>query len=328
MLDIQRKIGVSLLVGLLSVSILGGLASAQDTYTIGFVPGQSTNPFYISMQYGAVQAGKDLGVNVIWQGSPEWDVAKQTAIVDSLVARGVDALVLSPTDADALKQPLKQAVDAGVTVITTDTDINDPDAAIRLVGIASDNYQGGVMAGEALAKAIKGSGQVAILSALEGVTTNEQRVKGFRDAVSNYPNIEVVSIQYSHDDQATASQQMQSVLIAHPNLVGAFAIDTPTAHGAALGIQSAGAKGNVTLVGFDSQPLEITDVKQGLITMLVTQAPYAMGYLGVQIAYDVLNGYIQSIPGHQIRTGFYVIDSKNVDYPETQKWVYQTEPPK
>lgn len=314
---------------LLSLSLATGLcfAETKKSYTIGFVPGIITNPFYISMNYGAKTAADQLGVKLIWQGPQNWDFAEQTVVVDALVSKGVDALILSPCDPEALKGPLKKAVEAGILVITTDTDINDPEANIRVTNIASNNYLGGLKAGEALAKAIGNKGEVALMGAMTGVTTNEDRYKGFREAVGKHSEIKIVSTQYSGEDQAKAAQQMESVLLAHPNLVGAFAVDTPTAHGCAIGIRNAGKAGKVKLVGFDAQPLEVEDLRAGLTSMLVAQAPFAMGYLGVQFAYDYLEGFIAKFPGNFV-TGFYIISPENVNAPETKKWVYQTEPPK
>jgi ribose transport system substrate-binding protein len=308
--------------------VFGFKAFAEEQkYTIALVPGLTTNPFYIAMYHGAKQAADELHVKLVWQGAPEWDVPKQTAVVNALVAQRVSALVIAPTDVEALKEPLRQAVAAGIVVITVDTDINDPSSQIRLVSIASDNYKGGWRAGEALAKAINGKGQVALLSAMEGVTTNEQRMKGFKDAIQKYPDIKLVTTQYSNEDQAKASEQMQSVLISFPGLSGAFAIDTPTAHGAALGLKAAGGK-KVILVGFDAQPAEIEDVVGGDTSMLVAQAPFAMGYMGIQTAYNVLQGFLSECPGGKLITGTFVIDQKNVKSSETQKWIYQTELPK
>lgn len=318
------------LVGLLAICLVVSpcLAGAKKKgYTFGFVPGVIINPFYISMNYGAETAADQLGVKLVWQGPQNWDFAKQTVVVNALITRGVDALILSPCDPEALKGPLRKAVEAGILVITTDTDINDPDAKIRVTNIASNNYLGGIKAGEALAKAVGGKGDVALMGAMTGVTTNEERYKGFREVMAKHPGIKIVSTQYSNSDQAKAAQQMESVLIAHPNLAGAFGVDTPTAHGCAIGIRNAGKKGKVKLVGFDAQPLEVEDLKEGLTSMLVAQAPYAMGYLGVQFAYDYLEGFIAKFPGN-FTTGFYIITPENVNDPETQKWVYQTEPPK
>ena len=313
----------------LSISLMMGLcfAQAKKSYTFAFVPGIITNPFYISMNYGAKAAADQLGVKLIWQGPQNWDFAQQTVVVDALVSKGINALILSPCDPEALKGPLQKAVEAGILVITTDTDINDPEAKIRVTNVASNNYLGGIKAGEALAKAIGNKGEVALMGAMTGVTTNEDRYKGFKEVMAKYPDIKIVATEYSNSDQSKAAQQMQSVILAHPNLAGAFGVDTPTAHGCAVGIRNAGAKGKVKLVAFDAQPLEVEDLKEGLTSMLVAQAPYAMGYLGVQFAYDYLEGFVAKFPGN-FTTGYYIITPENVNDPETKKWVYQTEPPK
>jgi ribose transport system substrate-binding protein len=329
----HKRLLLLVLALLLAVSLLyaggkkEGAAPGKAKYTFAFVPGVLTNPFYIAMWHGALKAAKENNIELLWQGPQEWDFSKQTVIVESLLARKPDALLLSPCDPEAMKAPLQKAVNSGILVITTDTDINDPDYQIRKQSIASDNYKGGVEAGEALAKAINGKGEVALMGAMVGVTTNEQRYSGFKDALSKYPGIKIVTTQYSNSDQAKGAEQMQSVLLAHPNLAGAFGVDTPTAHGCAVGLRNAGKAGKVVLVGFDSQPLEVEDLKAGLISMLVAQAPYEMGYLGVQNAYKLLTGQVKQLE-KSITTGFYVITPKNVNAPETEKWVYQTEMPK
>jgi len=318
---------------LLVVNLLNAEGKKETTpatkakYTFAFVPGVLTNPFYIAMWHGALKAAQENNIELLWQGPQEWDFSKQTVIVESLLARKPDALLLSPCDPEAMKSPLQKAVNSGILVITTDTDINDPEYKIRKQVIASDNYKGGQEAGEALAKAIKGKGEVALMGAMVGVTTNEQRYDGFKNALSKYPDIKIVTTQFSNSDQAKAAEQMQSVLLAHPNLAGAFGVDTPTAHGCAVGLRNAGKTGKVVLVGFDSQPLEVEDLKAGLISMLVAQAPYEMGYLGVQNAYKYLTGQAKELQ-KSITTGFYIINSENVNAPETSKWVYHTEMPK
>lgn len=309
------------------VGVSGPASAASKKLVIAFSPGVTTNPFYVAMQYGAVTAAKKYGVELIWQGGQQWDFNQQSVVLQSMLARKPSALILSPTDPEALKPLLKQAVAQKALVITTDTDITDPDFSIRKQWIGSDNVLGGRMAGEALAKALNGKGDVALMGALVGATTNEDRYKGFKEAIAKYPDIKIVTTQYSNDDQATAASQMQSVLLGNPKLAGAFAVDTPTAHGCAVGLKNANMGGKVVLVGFDSQPLEIEDLKAGLTTMLVTQGPYQMGYLAVENAYKYLTGEVKSLQG-KITTEMYVITPQNVNDPETAKWVYQTELPK
>ncbi len=310
------------LVAAAGLASAGGAKEAKKI-VIAFSPGVTTNPFYVAMQYGAVTAAKKYNVELMWQGAQQWDFNQQSVVLQSMLTKKPDALILSPTDPEALKPLLQQAVSQGALVITTDTDINDPNFTIRKQWIGSDNVKGGRMAGEALAKAINGKGDVALMGSLVGVTTNEDRYKGFKDALSKYPDIKIVTTQYSNDDQATAASQMQSVLLSNPNLAGAFGVDTPTAHGDAVAIKNAGMGGKVVLVGFDSQPLEVEDLKAGLITMLVTQGPYQMGYLAVENAYKYLTGQTKELQ-QRITTDMYVITSQNVNNPETAKWVYQT----
>jgi ribose transport system substrate-binding protein len=220
--------------------------------------------------------------------------------------------------------PLQRAVKAGILIVTVDTDL---DSTLPIANVASDNRAGGEMAGHALAKLIGQKGKVALAGAMRGVSTNEERYTGFREAIKKYPNISLVTTQYSNESQTEATAQMQAVLSAHPDLAGAFAVDTPTTHGAAIGIRNAGKKGKVVLVGFDAQPLEIEDIKQGILSATVAQAPYAMGYVGVQIAVNALRGFVTKWP-RQLLTGFLVIDAKNVNLPETSKWIYTSTPPK
>ena len=313
--------------GIVGASGTGETAGATKKVVIAFSPGVTTNPFYVAMQYGAVTAAKKYDIDLMWQGAQQWDFNQQAVAIQGMLAKKPAAVILSPTDPNALNQLLKQAGQQGALVITTDTDINDDSFAIRKQWIGSDNVLGGRLAGEALAKAINGKGDAALMGALVGVTTNEDRYTGFKEALAKYPDIKIVTTQYSNDDQATAAAQMQSVLLAHPNLAGAFGVDTPTAHGCAVAIKNAGKAGKIVLVGFDSQPLEGQDLKDGVTTMLVTQGPYQMGYLAVENAYKYVTGEVKQLTP-KITTEMYVITAQNVNDPETAKWVYQTELPK
>jgi len=299
--------------------------AAQKDFTVALVPGVMTNPFIITMYAGAKKAADELGIKLVCQGTSEWDFAKESVVVRSLVARGdIDFLLFAPYDSRANIPDAQEAVKRGIPVITVDTDL---DSNLPLCNLASANFKGGEIAGEALAKAIGYKGEVAFMGGAKEDSTEVQRYEGFKKVIKRYQDIKLISTQYSQGDQSKATMQMQSVLIAHPNLVGAFGVDTPTAHGAAIGIRNAGKSGKVVLVGFDAQPSEIEDIKQGLMQATIAQAPYAMGYLGVQFAYDYHMGFITEFP-RRIETGFLVITPENVDDPETAKWIYATELPK
>jgi len=318
-----------LLIGLVLVLAMtlpvGSSVVAQRNFTIALVPGMSAHPFYFAMYAGAKKAADELGIKLVWQGPSEWDFAKQSVIVRGLIARGdIDFLLFVPCDSKANIPDAQEAVKRGIPVIILDTSLDSNDA---LTLITSDNFKGGEIAGEALAKAIGYKGEVALMAAMVGEAQIELRYEGFRTAIKNYPDIKLVSTQYSQDELNKATAQMQSVLLAHPNLAGAFGVSTTTAHGAAIGIRNAGKLGKVMLVGFDAQPLEIEDIKRGLMQATVAQAPFAMGYLGVQFAYDYHMGFITEFP-KKVSTGCKVITAENVDDSEIAKWIYPTEAPK
>lgn len=313
---------------LICASLIAGSprAETQKRYSVGFVTGLITNPFYISMRYGAKSAADQYGIQLIWQGPQNWSAAQQTVVINALVSKGVDALIVAPCDPEALKEPLRTAAEAGVTVITVDTDIHDPDARIRVTNIASNNYLGGFEAGQALAEAIGRKGDVALMGDIPGVNTFDERNKGFKDAIARFTDIRLVATRNSAISPEKATRQMESLLSAHPHLAGAFAVDGGASHGSAIGIRNAGRAGTFTLVGFDALPEQVEDLKQGLTSMLVAQDPFAMGYLSVQLAYDFLQGYIAKAPGN-FTTGFYVVTLENLNSPETQRWLYKKEPP-
>jgi len=301
-------------------------AETQKRYTVGFVTALIMNPFYISMRYGAKSAADQCGIQLIWQGPHNWSAGQQTVVIDALVSRGVDALIVAPCDPEALKDPLRKAREAGVTVITVDTDIDDPGARIRVANFATNNYLGGFEAGQALAEAIGHKGEVALMGDIPGVNTFDERNRGFKDAIARFTDIKLIATRNSAISPEKAARQMESLLSAHPHLVGAFAVDGGASHGCAIGIRNAGRTGTFALVGFDALPEQVEDLKQGLTSMLVAQDPFAMGYVSVQLAYDFLQGYIAKAPGN-FTTGFYVVTLENLDSPETQRWIYKKEPP-
>ena len=139
-----------------TLGFAGDRAEAQDDLTIALVPGLTTDAFYITMRKGAEHAAKALGVELIFQGGPEFNPTVQVPVLNAVIARQPDAILIAPTDKQQLIAPLKQAHDAGILVITVDTFIEDGryqdgrgDGDFPLAYIASDNVLGGYMAGAA-----------------------------------------------------------------------------------------------------------------------------------------------------------------------------------
>ena len=125
-------------------------AGAASKYTITLIPGLTTDPFYITMHYGAIQEAKKLGVNLKWAGATTWSLELQIPVVKSVLASKPNALLIAPTDDVALFNPIDQFVKAGIPVIAVDTTLKN--TSILASAISSDNYQGGEAAADAIAK--------------------------------------------------------------------------------------------------------------------------------------------------------------------------------
>ncbi len=301
--------------------------AAAKSYTIALIPGLTTDPFYITMHTGAEAAAKALGVTLLWQGAPDFNPVTQVPVLDAIIARHPDAILIAPTDKTQLIQPLKQAADAGIPVITVDTYIGTGQyqtgagaADFPLSYIASDNVEGGRIAARALARAIGGKGKVYVSNVKPGISTTDQREEGFKaELKANDPGIEVLETEFNNDDANTAASQLQAVLARNPDLAGVFGANLFSAIGAANGVKAAGKTGKIQVVAFDAPPSIVQDLKSGLVSIAIAQHPGEIGWFGVAAAYAHLTG--QSIPT-AIGTGFTVITAHNVDDPAVKRFIY------
>ncbi len=323
----KKLFGAALGAALLGAASLSGPASAQDDkLTIALIPGLTTDAFYITMRKGAEHAAEALGVDFIFQGAPEFNPTLQVPVLNAVIARQPDAILIAPTDKQQLIAPLKAAADQGIAVITVDTFIDDGmyqdgdgSGDFPLSYIASDNVLGGVMAGRALARSIGGEGKVYVSNVKPGISTTDQREEGFKQAMESYPDIEVLETQFNDDDANKAAAQLQAVVARNPDLAGVFGANLFSAIGAADGVKAIGKSGEIKVVAFDTPTRIVDDIKSGLIDMAIAQHPAEIGYYGVVTAYAVLTG--QSIPV-AIGTGFTVMDPSNIDDPDVLKFVY------
>lgn len=323
----KKLLSAALGAAVLSTAIAASPVTAQDEkLTIALIPGLTTDAFYITMRKGAEHAAEALGVNFIFQGAPDFNPTLQVPVLNAVIARQPDAILIAPTDKQQLIAPLMVAVERGITVITVDTFIDDGmyqdgsgSGDFPLTYVASDNVLGGVMAGRALALAIGEEGKVYVSNVKPGISTTDQREEGFKQAMEAYPNIVVLETQFNDDDANKASAQLQAVLARNPDLAGVFGANLFSAVGSADGVKSVGKSGEIRVVAFDTPTRIVDDIKSGLIDMAIAQHPAEIGYYGVVTAYAALTG--QSVPV-AIGTGFTVMDLSNIDDPETLKYVY------
>ena len=311
-----------------SVGLLAGPGQAQEgkKYTIALIPGLTTDAFYITMRKGAEAAAKAVGAELVFQGAPEFNPVQQAPVLDAVIARHPDALLIAPTDKTQLVQPLKKAADAGIPVITVDTFIGTGDyqtgagdADFPLSYVASDNLEGGRIAARTLAKSVGDKGMVYVSNVKPGVSTTDQREEGFKEEMKKHPGIQVLSTQFNDDDANKAASQMQSVYARNPDLAGVFGANLFSAFGAADGVKSAGKTGEIKVVAFDTPTRIVDDLKSGSVDFAIAQHPAEIGFYGVVTAFAALSGH--SVPT-AIGTGFTVMDKSNIDDPKIAAFVY------
>jgi ribose transport system substrate-binding protein len=311
-----------------SIACAAGQAGAADkTFTIALIPGLTTDAFYITMRKGAEAAAKAVGAKLVFQGAPDFNPVTQVPVLDAVIAKKPDAILIAPTDKDQLIQPLKKASDAGIPVITVDTFIGNGvyqtgtgNADFPLSYIASDNVLGGEMAARALAKAVGDKGKVYVSNVKPGISTTDQREQGFKkEMAANHPGIQVLDTQYNDNDANKAASQLQAVSARNPDLVGVFGANLFSALGSATGVKQAGSTGKIKVVAFDAPSSIVDNINSGLIDVAIAQHPAEIGYFGVMAAYAHLTG--NSIPT-AIGTGFTVINKANVSDPKVARYIY------
>ncbi len=290
----------------------------SKTYKLTLIQGVKGDEFYISMACGAQEAAKAAGATLDVTGPDKFDATLQAPVIDAVIAKKPDAVLVAPNDVSASIAPLTQMKQAGIKVVEVDTHVDDP--SISVSKIASDNLGGGKEAAKALATLTGGKGSVLVINVKPGISTTDQRQKGFEEEIKNTPGLKYLGAQFNQDEPAKAAAIVTATLAAHKDLAGIFATNLFAAEGAATGLRNAGAK-NVKIVGFDAGPKQVEDLKSGIVQALVAQKPLEIGRLGVEQAIHALKGEpVQPT----IQTGFVVATKDNLDNPDVSKFLYKS----
>lgn len=253
------------------------------------IQGIKSDEFYITMGCGAKAEAAKLGASIDVTGPSDFSAPLQIPIVNSITAQKPDAVLIAPTDTQALIGPMKQMKDAGIKIIQVDTTVTDTSLAVS--SISSDNKAGGVDAAKALAQLIGDKGSVMVVNVKPGISTTDARAQGFNQEMQqNHPTIKVLPVQYDQDDPTKAAGIVTSTLAAHSDLAGIFATNVLTAEGVATGLTNAGAKAKVKVVGFDAGPKQVQDLQNGTVQALIAQQPGQIGAMGVDQAINALTG--------------------------------------
>jgi ribose transport system substrate-binding protein len=238
---------------------------------------------------GADKAGRERDVEIIWKGPVrEDDRNEQITVVESLIARPVDAIVLAPVDDTALVPLVREAAREAMPVVIIDSEINWDG---RVSFVATDNYRAGAVAVRHIGALLHGKGKVLVLRYQDGSASTTDRELGFIETLQKeLPLMELVSSNhYGGATTESAYKTSANLLLQWKHLDAIFCPNESTTTGMLRALEDAHRVGQVKLVGFDSSDKLRNALMQGELQALMLQNPFAMGELGVHAAVDKLD---------------------------------------
>jgi ribose transport system substrate-binding protein len=293
-------------------------ALADGKLTIAWIPKALNNPVFELGRDGAFTKAKELTekgpyeVEMLYVGSVASDMAEQARVMEDVIAKGVDAIGVSCNDPDGCVDPINKAVEAGIEVMTWDADSPNSN---RFTYLGVSNYAGGRAAADLLVRAMGPKGKVALLTGVPGALNLEERMRGFKDEVAEkYPDIEIVTTVACYDDINQGVQVVEETMQAYPDLDGWFFVGLwPlfAERGSMPLWEAAAESGELKTVAFDTLPVELEYLKEGLLQGLVGQKYWGWGYDTIQMIYDRI------VEGKKFEdwtdSGMDIVTAKNVD---------------
>lgn len=286
----MKKILVVSLVLILALGMFGcgGKAPASDekedtTATIGLIVSTLNNPFFVDLRDGAQAKADEMGAELVVLDSQD-DSATELSNMEDLITKGVDLILINPTDSEAVGNAVAAANEAGIPVITLDRSANSGEVVCH---IASDNVAGGKLAGEFIIEKLGGKGKVVELEGVPGASAAIDRGQGFNEAIKG-SDIKVVAKQTANFNRAEGLSVMENILQAQPEINAVFAHNDEMALGALEAIKASGR--DILVVGFDATDDAVASVKAGEMGATVQQLPKEIGAAGVDAAMKVIGG--------------------------------------
>ncbi|MCE4055650.1 sugar ABC transporter substrate-binding protein [Pseudomonas sp. Au-Pse12] len=278
-----------------ALPVSSALADTPQKPKVALVMKSLANEFFLTMEDGAKAYQKEHSADfdLVSNGiKDETDTANQIRIVEQMIVSKVNALVIAPADSKAMVPVIKKAVDAGITVINIDNQL-DPAVLksknISVPFVGPDNRKGARLVGEYLAKQLKAGDEVGIIEGVSTTTNAQQRTAGFKDAM-DAAQIKVVSLQ-SGDWEIDAGNRVASAMLSeYPNLKALLAGNDSMAVGAVSAVRAAGKAGKVQVVGYDNINAIKPMLKDGRVLATADQFAAKQAVFGIETALKILKG--------------------------------------
>ncbi len=306
-------VGVVVVVVILVAIGISRKGKSDSSRTIGVVPKGTSSPFWETVRQGALKAGGELGYEIIWQGPKvESDRAEQIRIVKDLITQRVAGVVLGPNDSRAQIPVVEELAERKIPCVIIDSGI-ETDQIISFV--ATDNYQGGVIAAKRMGEILDGKGNILVVKFLPGSASTTKRENGFMETIENeFPGITIVDHKYGMETVNKAVEAAEDMLTRNADVDGIFGSNNHATIGAVRALEGRDLAGKVKVVGFDSEDALIQMLESGAIDSLVVQDPFRMGYEGVKTVVAAIEG--KSDIQRRVDTGVELVTKDRLEEPE------------
>jgi erythritol transport system substrate-binding protein len=259
----------------------GSNAQAEAGGLIAIITPPVENPFFKAEADAAKAKAEELGYETS-VASHDDDPNRQSELIDAAISRKAKAIVLDNAGADASIGPVRKAKEAGIPVFLIDREINA--TGIAAAQIVSNNSQGAQLGAQEFVKALGGKGKYVELVGKESDTNAGVRSQGYKDVLSQYPDLEMVARQSANWDQQEAFTKMETILQRNRDIDGVIAGNDTMALGAVAALKSAGLIDKVKVVGFDGSPDVISAIKKDEVVATVLQPAALIAEMAVEQA--------------------------------------------
>lgn len=257
---------------------------------------------------GMAAADAKYGTDTQTVGPTEINVDEMVKQIDAAVAAQVDGIITMALDPTALGPAIQRAVDAGIPVVCIDTDA--PDSA-RSYYAGTSNYDAGFQAGQTMAEMTGGKAKVGILMGGINASNMVSRVEGFKAALEEYPDMEIIVTEDTNADLLIGTQKAQAMMQTYPEMTAIFGTSSTDAQAAGKVAEEMGITDQYCIIGFDDMEDTLNYIREGVVDATTVQKPYEMGYLGVELLVQTIEG---NGPEEQvIDTGVTMVTAGNVD---------------
>jgi ribose transport system substrate-binding protein len=269
----------------------GGQASGQGGKKFAFVTNNASD-FWTIARRGTEKADEELtDVTVEFRMPPDGTAADQKRIVDDLLAKGIDAIAISPVDpanqTQLINDTAKQAL-----VFTQDSDAPQSD---RAAYVGTDNVAAGRQAGALIKEAMPEGGRIMLFVGKSDARNAQERTQGIREALQG-SNVEIIDVRTDDTDRVRAKSNVSDTLVRYPEvkgLVGLWSYNGPAIVNA---VKEAGKIGQIKIVAFDEEDETLAGVRDGAIYATVVQQPYEFGYQAIKMMAQAVTGDRSGIP--------------------------------